>query len=94
MRKLMLIGAVATATALSTLPSAAQFGGGGGSGGTTGTGDAAAQNLPSTVGIGNQTGNGYYAGPGGGEYLGSNPYYNGRSVRRGPYPPGRPFGPY
>lgn len=94
MRNLTLIGLVAATTALSAFPAAAQFGGGGGSGGTTGTGDAAAQMLPSTVGVGNQTGNGYYGGPGGGEYLGSNPIYNGRSIRRAPVPPGRPFYPY
>ena len=93
MRKLMIVSVMVAAASVTCLPASAQVGGGG-SGGTTGTGDAAAQNLPSTVGIGNQTGNGYYAGPGGGEYLGSNPYYNGRSIRRGPYPPGRPYGPY
>ena len=94
MRTLTFVGIIVATTALSVVPGFAQFGGGGGSGGTTGTGDAAAQNLPSTVGIGNQTGNGYYGGPGGGEYLGSNPYYNGRSIRRAPVAPGDPSYPY
>ncbi len=87
------IGIIAATTAFMAIPAAAQVGGGG-SGGTTGTGDAAAQMLPSTVGVGNQTGNGYYGGPGGGEYTVGGPQFSGRSYHRGPVPPGRPFGPY
>ena len=77
---------------VASAPAFAQFGGGAG-GATTGTGDAAAQNLPSTVGVGNQTGNSYYGGPGGGEFRTGGPQFSGRSYYQGPFPPGRPFGP-
>lgn len=89
---------VGIALGLSVSGASAQFGGGGSGGGIPGTGDAAAQNLPSTVGIGNQTGNGYYGGPGGGEIPYTGPYarpsYNGRTIYRAPVPPGYPSYPY
>jgi hypothetical protein len=85
----VLLGASALATLLIAAPAYAQFGGGGG-GGLGGTGDASAQNLPSTVGIGNHTGNGYYYGAGGGEQ----PYYSGRSVHRRFYPAPYGYPPY
>ena len=86
MRVLLAAGALA-ATVLASGPSLAQFSGGGGFG-LGGTGDAAAQNLPSTVGVGRHTGNGYYYGWGGGEP----PYYSGRSYYRRVYP--GPYVPY
>ena len=56
---------------------------GGGNNGINGTGDAAARNLPSTVGIGRQSGGNYYSGTGGGEQ----PFYSGRSASRRAYAP-------
>lgn len=100
MRLIATAGLFGAALALSVTVASAQFGGGGfgGGGGMGGTGDAAAQNLPSTVGIGNHTGNGYYGGPGGGEIPWTGPYarptYNGRTIYRGPVPPGYPSYPY
>ena len=98
MRKIITAGALAGAIAFSVTGASAQMGGGVGGGGMGGFGDAAAQNLPSTVGIGNQTGNGYYGGPGGGEIPYAGPYgrpsYNGRSIYRRPVPPGYPSYPY
>ena len=99
MRAIVAASLVGVALALSASGASAQFGGGvGGGGGLSGTGDAAAQNLPSTVGIGNQTGNGYYGGPGGGEIPYTGPYarpsYNGRTIYRAPVPPGYPSYPY
>ena len=84
--------ALAAATLLASVPASAQFAA------TNGTGDAAAQNQRSTVGIGDQTGSGGF----GYRYgYGSNyaPYYSGRSAYVAPaynygnsYGYGNPYG--
>ena len=78
------LGVAAAAFIALSVPAYAQVGGGGNV--FSGTGDAAAQNLPSTVGIGQQTGNGYNS-----WRRDQAPAYDGRSTYPGSFSYDRPY---